>query len=166
MTQANPNEDQAYRKYVPFLDRDYNLFSLMSQTHSAIFRARYIEVMNLGVTSMEAALLTIVHGLGGSATPSEIARWMMRKRPTISELLSRMERNGLVKRTDYKGNKRQKRVLMTAKGREALERASQHDVMHTIMGSISHQEFRQLWLLLEKLNESAMAATDELEQTG
>jgi len=157
----NRNENPAYRKYVPFLDSSYNLYLLIYLTQTALFRARYYEIKEFGVTSMELALLIVVDGLGEKATPAEISRWIMRKRPTVSELLNRMERNGLVVRTGYKDNKKLKKVAMTKKGRDALDRATKKDIWHTVMGSLSDEEYSQLWSLLEKLKDRALSLTEE-----
>jgi DNA-binding MarR family transcriptional regulator len=149
------DRDPAYRKYVPFLDSNYNLYLLIHLTHAALFNARYREIRGFGLTSMELALLTVVDGLGESATPTEIARWMMRRRPTVTGLLDRMERNGLVKRSAYRGSRKSKLVTMTDKGREALDKANRKDVWKTIIGAMPDEEYRQLWSLLEKLKDNA-----------
>jgi DNA-binding MarR family transcriptional regulator len=152
----NRNETPAYRKYVPFLDSSYNLYTLIYLTQIALFRTRYNEVRELGVTSMEAALLLVVNGLGEQANPAEISRWMMRKRPTISGLLDRMERNGLVIREGYNHNRKLKKVIMTPKGREALDQIVKRDSFRTIISSLSDEEYAQLWSLLEKLKDKAL----------
>jgi len=157
------NENPAYRKYVPFLDSDYNLYMLIYLTQAALFRARYYEIKEFGITSMELALLVIVEGLGESATPAEISRWMMRRRPTVSGLLDRMERNGLVIREGYDHNKKLKKVVMTEKGREALDLAKIKNIWHTIMGSLSDEEYGQLWSLLEKLKDKALSQTEAID---
>jgi DNA-binding MarR family transcriptional regulator len=112
---------------------------------------------------MELALLTVVEGLGGSATPADISRWMMRKRPTVSGLLNRMERNGLVVRTGCQENKKLKKVTITKKGQGALAQSKKKDVLNTIIGSMSDEEYRQLWSLLEKLKHTALSMTDGLK---
>jgi len=159
----NRNENPAYRKYVPFLDSSYNLYTLIYLTQMALFRTRYNEVKELGITSMEAALLLVVDGLGESATPAEISRWMMRKRPTVSGLLDRMERNGLVIREGYNHNKKLKKVVMTRKGREALDQIVKKDIMRTIISSITDEEYAQLWSLLEKLKDKALLQVETID---
>lgn len=160
------DQEPAYRKYVPFLDSNYNLYLLIYLTHAALFDARYREIRGFGLTSMELALLTVVDGLGESATPTEIARWMMRRRPTVTGLLDRMERNGLVKRSAYRGSRKSKLVTMTDKGRKALDKANEKDIWKTIIGAMSDEEYRQLWSLLEKLKDKALARTEEMGGSG
>ncbi len=157
------NENPAYRKYVPFLDSSYNLYTLIYLTQIALFRTRYNEVKELGITSMEAALLLVVDGLGESATPAEISRWMMRKRPTVSGLLNRMERNGLVIREGYNHNKKLKKVVMTRKGQEALDQIGKKDSLRTIISSITDEEYAQLWSLLEKLKDKVLLQVEAID---
>ena len=156
------DRNPAYRKYVPFLDSNYNLYLLLYLTHAALFDARYQEIKGFGLTSMELALLTVVDGLGDKATPAEIARWMMRRRPTVTGLLDRMERNGLVRRSAYRGSRKLKMVTMTEKGRRALEKANEKDIWKSIIGAMPDEEYRQLWSLLEKLKDAALACADEM----
>ena len=155
------DRDPAYRKYVPFLDSNYNLYLLLYLTQSALFDARYREIKGFGLTTMELALLTVVDGLGEKATPAEIARWMMRRRPTVSGLLDRMERNGLVERSAYRNSRKSKLVTMTDRGRKALDMANEKDVWRTIIGAMPDEDFRQLWSLLEKLKDAALAHPGE-----
>jgi len=155
--------DSKYLKYVPFTDKDYNLFLLMHLALNAVSKARHYEVMRLGLTHTEFLLLVTVHGMDGSTTPAEISRWMMRKPPTISGLLNRMERNGLVRRRSDAKNKKQRRVVMTKKGKELFRLAQEQNALHTIMGSMSDEGFEQLWTLLEELNDTALSLTEKLK---
>lgn len=157
------NQDPDYSKYVPFMKRDYNLFMLVGLALTAIFKARHSQVKHIGLTPAEFHLLLLAAELGESAFPAEISRWMMRKPPTISRLLDRMERNGLVRRVKHADNGKIRRVVMTDKGREALEKARTPDVMSLIVDALSEQEFRQLWVSLERLKGSALARAEEMK---
>ena len=153
-----------YRKYVPFMDRDYNLFMLAGLTLSAIFRARYNQVRHIGLTPTEFHLLLLVSELGETATPTEIAQWMMRKPPTISGLLNRMEKSGLVVRKGHKDNRKLRRVALTRKGQDCLGNLSgERDILNVIVSSLSAEEYRQLWVLLEKLKGTALSLTEGTE---
>jgi len=151
--------ESTYRKYAPFLNSSYNLYAHIYLTHKALFKARYSEIKDLGITPMELALLTIVNGLGGAATPAEISQLIMRNRSTVSGLLNRMERNGLIKRSGYEENKKLRKVTLTKKGQNALEQTGRSDVLDDITGSMSDEDFKQLWMLLEKIQSAAMNHT-------
>jgi len=148
-----------YKKYAPFMNSSYNMYVHIHMTQKALLNARYSEVKSFGITIMELALLTIVKGLDGEATPTQIARLIMRRRSTVSGLLNRMERNGLIRRSEYKNNKRLRKVTLTVKGKKVLEQTWEMDNIDDVIGSISDDEFRRLWSLLEKLQELALKQT-------
>ena len=161
MTKKNiKTEEATYRKYAPFLNNSYNLYAHIYLTHKALFKARYSEIKDLGITPMELALLTIVSGRGGSATPAEISHLIMRNRSTVSGLLNRMERNGLIKRSGYEENRKLRKVTITKKGQSALEKTGRSDVLNDIVGSLSDEDFKQLWMLLEKIQNAALKHTE------
>ncbi|MCP4632644.1 MAG: MarR family transcriptional regulator, partial [candidate division Zixibacteria bacterium] len=109
-------DDRDYRKYVPFMNRGYNLLMLAGLTVNAILKARQNQVRELGLTTSQFHLLLLASELGEEAFPAEIARWMMLKPPTVSSLCNRMERDGLIVRRSYKNNKKLKRIVITKKG--------------------------------------------------
>jgi len=155
----NREEKLTYRKYAPFMNSSYNLYVHIHMTQKALLSARHSEIKGLGITIMELALLTIVSGLGGAATPAEISQLIMRRRSTVSGLLNRMERNGLIKRSEYKNNKKLRKVTLTVKGQKVLDQTEEMDIINDIIGSISDDDFRRLWALLEKLQELALKQT-------
>ena len=148
------DKDPLYRKYVPFLDSTYNLYLLIYLTHAALFQARYNEIKAFGVTSMELALLTVVQGLGESATPAEISRWMMRKRPTISGLLNRMERNGLIRREYHESDRRSYRIFLKKKAREMKDEliAIVEEVSAAATRGISARDEKEIIRLMNIIN--------------
>ena len=149
-------EQTKYKEYAPFMNSSYNMYVHIHMTQKALLNARYSEVKAFGITIMELALLTILKGHSGEPTPAQIARLIMRRRSTVSGLLNRMERNGLIKRSEYKNNKRLRKVTLTNKGKEVLEQAWEVDNINDIIGSISDDEFRRLWALLEKVQGLAL----------
>jgi len=155
----NRERKSTYKKYAPFMSSSYNMYVHIHMTQKALLNARHSEVKAFGITIMELALLTIVKGLGGEATPAQIARLIMRRRSTVSGLLNRMERNGLIKRSEYKNNKRLRKVTLTNKGKQVLEQTWEVDNIHDIVGTLSDEKFKQLWLLLDKLKKLALKHT-------
>ena len=155
-------EEPDYTKYVPFVGRDYNLRMLLYLTDMAVNEARHAQVMKIGLTRGEADLLFLVQCLGESATPASLSRWLNRKPPTISEHLDHMQAKGLLKRQAMRGDNKSKRVVLTRKGQALLQRAMEHDIIATIMKSLSEEEHQELWRLLEKLKDSALARAQQV----
>ena len=145
-----------YKKYVPFVDRDYNLVALLGLTMNAIKQARQRHVERFGLTAAEFHLLIVVAEVGAPVTAAEVSRILMRKPPTTTALLNRMEKGGLIRRASHPSNRKLKKVVITEKGEEALRQGRRRDVLSTVVGTLSQQEFRHLWLLLEKLKDGAL----------
>jgi DNA-binding MarR family transcriptional regulator len=158
-------KDTKNNKYVSFIDHHYNLAAQIFFTHHALSKAKQSQLLDIGITYVEFQLLWAVEGLGKAATPAEISRVLMRQPPTMSALLNRMEKNGLVKRKNDPKNKKLKRVVMTPKGKKSLKLARQNDIMHTIMNSMTQQELNQLSSLLDKLKSTADSITKEITGT-
>ncbi len=72
----------------------YNLWILLSQTRTAIFKAREKELGQYGITVVEAGAYFTIKSIGGQTTPAQISRWLFREHHTITALLNSMERKG------------------------------------------------------------------------
>ena len=153
-----------YTKYVPFVGRDYNLRMLLYLTEEALNKARHAQVRKMGMTRADADLLYLVHCLGEAATPTELSRWLKRKPPTISEHLDHLQARGFLRRQPIRGNNKSKRVVLSRKGQEALDASMERDAIAYVMKSLSDDEHRQLWQILEKLKDAALSATEAEER--
>ncbi|MFC2027560.1 MarR family winged helix-turn-helix transcriptional regulator [Chloroflexota bacterium] len=158
----NNGEDTKYTKYLPYIDRNYNMVMLLGLTINMIAKALQEQVKESGLTAVEYELLILVKELGNQAIPAELSRILLRKPPATTTLLNRMEKSGLVKRKAHPDSKKIKIVVMTMKGQEALETAGQRNVLHDIIGALPHQKFENLWDLLEEIKEKATFATENL----
>ncbi len=153
--------DTRYTKYLPFIDRNYNMVMLFGLTINMITKAMQEQVRESGLTAVEYELLILVKELGDHAIPAEMSRILLKTPPATTTLLNRMEKSGLVKRKARPDNKKIKIVVMTKKGQEALETAGQHDVLPDIIGTLPEQKFEALWDLLEELRDRAASVADE-----
>jgi len=137
-------------------DNDYGLWWLFLQTRRAFHRTRVKELFQYGITAEEARVLFIVHSVGRKATPAEISRWTLRASHTVSGLLIRMEKKGLIRKVHDLDRKNMVRVVMTRKGRKAYSNSAERVSVHQILSCLSEEEFQQLRLLLEKLLDRAL----------
>lgn len=137
-------------------DHDYNIWVLMRQTRDAMTRARERELEKAGISSIQAAVLFTIQAIGPESTPAEISRRLVREPHSVSGLLSRMEKQGLIKRVRDLPKRNMVRVVMTAKGQRAYEQSTQRRAMHDIMGVLSEAERKELWSYLETLRARAM----------
>jgi DNA-binding MarR family transcriptional regulator len=131
-------------------DSQYNLWLLLSQTRSAIFRARQ-EKMGQYLHPNQALALCIVWGRNGRATPADISRSLFLERHSVSELISRMEEKGLVKKTRDEKKKNMVRVSITEKGREIGSQVIQREFIKNIISNLTEEQQEQLKTSLNTL---------------
>ena len=138
------------------IDHDYNLWVLLAQARDAMIRARHHELQQYNISGRQSATLSAIHTLGEKATPTEISRLMFRTDHSVSELVGRMEKQGLVRKLRNLESKHSVRVELTDKGREAYLQSTNRESIHNIMSSLSKEQRRQLRSFLLILRQAAL----------
>jgi len=134
----------------PVSDEYFMLWVLIAQTKDAILRARELEYARYGISNERRAVLYIVENNGGRATPVEIARDLFRELHSVTELLARMEKDGLVLR--HKGTGRSKvEVGLTDKGRDVLHESLSSQTEQRIFSALTRKQRERLSAYLWKL---------------
>jgi DNA-binding MarR family transcriptional regulator len=95
----------------------YGIYNLLKQSEDQI-------CTEYGLTAEQYSVLMVVDYAGGSARPSDIAQWLIRSPNSISMIVDRMVKVGLVKRTRDRADRRVVNVTATGKGKAAAERAN------------------------------------------
>ena len=137
-------------------DEDFEMWWLILSMRRAMHKARARELSQYGITGEEAAVLFVVQAVGCRATPAEISRWLLRESHSISGLIQRMEKEGLVKKVKDLDRKNLVRVVMTEKGQQAYYQSTKRDSVHRIISSISKEERQHLRATLERLRDKAL----------
>ena len=135
---------------------DFTLWVLLRQAGHTVYQATEKELSQYGISPEEAAVLSIVGVLDNKATPTEISRWLLRKPHTVSGILSRMEKKGLVRKTKDLKRKNLVRVTLTEKGQQAHYQSSKVESIRQIMSSLSEEERQQLGSCLKTLRDRAL----------
>jgi DNA-binding MarR family transcriptional regulator len=135
-------------------DKEYNLWLLLSQTRSAIYRARQEKVGHY-LHPNQALALCIIWGYKGLATPALISRSLFLERHSVSELISRMEEKGLVKKTRDEKKKNVVRVSITEKGRKIGHHVIQRDFINGLISTLNDEQQEDLKKSLNILMQSA-----------
>ena len=141
------------------LDEYYRLWLLLSQTRSAIFKVRHKKVGQY-LHPNQAAALVSVWALDGQVTPAMLSRRLFLEPHTVSELIIRMEKKGLVSkmRDSERGNV--VRISITDKGRQVCMQAMGQDLIRKILSVLSDEQREQLKTCLSALH------TEALEELG
>jgi DNA-binding MarR family transcriptional regulator len=137
----------------------YKLWVLLAQTRRALLKLRQRELGLYGISSKHSALMFTVEAIADKATIAEISRWLFLEPHGVSELVTRMERKGLVKRAKDLGNKKLVRVILTKKGCEICNKTRKLEYLTRIMSCLSEEERQQLASYLYRLRDRAL---DEL----
>jgi DNA-binding MarR family transcriptional regulator len=138
------------------ITEDYRLWLLLSKTRSAIFKLRHRKVGQYLPPNQAAALVTI-WVFGGKITPVELSRQLFLEPHSVSELIVRMEKKGLVTKTKDKNRGNVVRLSITNKGRELCNQVMGEDLIHSIMASLTGKQQEQLRECLMALFTASLA---------
>jgi DNA-binding MarR family transcriptional regulator len=108
---------------------------------------------NYGLTMEQFSVLAAVKSRGGSLTPIQLATILARKPNSVSMLVDRMVKAGLVRRTRDRKDRRVVNVYLTSKGEKALEPAAPAgwEFIQKILSPLSDKDKEVLNSMLEVL---------------
>ena len=104
-----------------------------------------------GITTEQFAVLAAIKSRGGSLRPTDLAAILERSVNSMSMLVDRMVKAGLVRRTRDRIDRRVVRVTLTGKGTNAIERAIPEgwDFIQKILSPMPYKDKRALAGMLE-----------------
>ena len=138
-------------------DQDLELWTLLGQARLSMTKVRRKELyQQCNISLSKSIVLLSLKVIGDKATPAQISRWLFREPHSISELLSTMEKEGLVRKVRDLDRRDQLRVVLTEKGREICHQLLKIASIRRIMSSLSAEERQLLRSCLLKLRKSAI----------
>ena len=143
------------------VDREFQLWRLLDHAGFMIGRAREKELSQFGLTPEQAHVLDILVNNGGAVTINDIVKITQRQHHSISTLVARMGRQGLITKEKNAEDLRKWDVFITPRGEE-LFRELTRDSLTRIMAVLTAKEHNNLRDGLFKLLQRAYA---ELGQT-
>ncbi len=136
-------------------DQQFELWQAFHQTHILVTKARQKELKDYATTTAQAAALDCIHHSGNRANPNQISKWLLLEAQSVSTLLNRMERAGLITRSQDPDKKNAIRVRMTRKGKDLYSQIVKRKSIHRMLNSLSDIESEQLTQSLKKLQNEA-----------
>ncbi len=130
-------------------DIDFQLWMELDHARSALSRARELELAQFDLTLEQAGVLYTLLEKGGSTANTEIADEMIRQYNSVTTLVNRMEKLGLVKKEKTSSN-RKYIVSITEKGRNMYQRATDKSI-HMGFSDLSPEEKNQLFSFLTQV---------------
>ena len=134
---------------------------LLNQVNDGMVRARDNELRQSGVTAIQAGVMFVLKAMNGEATPTEISRWLFREPQTVSQLLVRMEKQGLVRRIRRRNRNPDDgtlvRILLTQKGERVFQQQNvNRKAIGRIVSGLSVEQRRTFRECLEILRERTL----------
>ena len=137
-------------------DEIWNLWTMLEQVHAGMTLARDRELEKDGLSTIKSAALFIIDSIGNEATPAEISRWILRRPHSVSGLLDRMERDGMIKKTKNLHKRNLVRVTITPKGRKAYQVSLKRKSIGQVVNIMTANERKDLYVALERLRNKAL----------
>jgi len=143
---------------------DYELWVLLAQTREAMYKARQKELTKYNISPRQSAVLSIIKALGDGVAPAEISRYLFREHHSVTELLGRMEKDGLVRKVKDEDKKGRVKIFLTPKGQQVYTHSMKRKSIKEIISCLSEEERQQLRSFLKRLRDNALkvAAVREL----
>jgi len=128
----------------------YNeLWSLLDRAGFAVARLREIELSHFNLTIEQSSILYILHNKGSSMTIEELEDITMRQPHSVSTLINRMIRAGLLRREKCQDSKKSS-IHITGAGNTALKNLTS-DSLELAFSIFTDTEKKQLNHILDKL---------------
>jgi DNA-binding MarR family transcriptional regulator len=146
-------------------DAEYDIWILLSRVYHLIAKLRNLELSKYNILPVQSYILFIIKALGNETTPSEISGYVYQQRSSVSDILNRMVKQGLIVKTSKQGGKQRVIVTLTEKGEKALDLSENRLFLHKVMSSLTTEQKRQLEAALEILRDSAINELSVTQKT-
>jgi DNA-binding MarR family transcriptional regulator len=136
-------------------EKEYDIWVLLSIVYHMIAKLRRLELSKHNVLPVQAYILFILHALGDEASPTEISRYAYEHKSAISDILIRMEKQGLIAKSKNSAGGGRVKVKLTEKGEEALQLSSERTFLLKVMYGIAPENIEQLESCLALIRDNA-----------
>lgn len=139
------------------LPREYQTWFILHEVDTGIQKVMEGELKPFKISVIAAGLMYILKTSDEPVTLGELSRWLFRKPHSISELVGRMEKQGLVKKVTSPENRKTVCIRITEKGDEIITRYVENmQVIGRIMSSLDEEETRNFIEYLDKIRKSVI----------
>lgn len=133
-------------------------FMLLYRIRDLLFRCQDQAVARFALTAEQYSVLVAIAFLDAPVRATDIGGWMDRKVNSVSMIVDRMVKAGLVRRARDLPDRREVRLALTGKGEQALKSANPvvSKLIDEILSSLPPEDTSTLIRLLETLRDRAM----------
>lgn len=127
-----------------------------NQVHGSGLACQEEAFRKLGISYQQYIVLIAIKKISPPVTLSAVANWLDRSPHTITLIVDRMEKNGIVSRIKDLRDRRTTRVVITPEGERVYKRASRssYEVPKLIFSSLTPEELSQAITIFEKMRET------------
>ena len=140
-------------KYSP-AEEDFKLWKFLGHTSYVISRLRDIELAQCGLTAEQAYVLDILEVNGGVTTIGQIVDMTLRPHNTVSTLIARMAKKGLLKKKKNMTDKRTYEIIITEDGKDLFQKITRQSIV-AAFSILSKDEKKTLGATLARLLDRA-----------
>jgi DNA-binding MarR family transcriptional regulator len=138
-----------------FENVDKGAWILLRQAYNLIFRCEDRVFSEYDLTTEQHTVLMAIKNISGPVRITDIARWLDRSVNSVSMIIDRMVKAGLVKRTRDRKDRRTVFVTLTNKAEDAYFPATTAgwELVQEILSPLSNEDKRTLIRLLETIRD-------------
>lgn len=134
-------------------DSDINLYILLDQVDSIITNAVELEIKHLNMTQPQVRVLTMLSREDKPVTLEELANWTLKEFNSVSTLINRMEKKGLIKKSKKSGDLKTY-ISLTEKGSDLYHHKVTERSIRLIFEKLTSPEKKRLESTLKKLRDT------------
>jgi DNA-binding MarR family transcriptional regulator len=138
------------------IDTEYDTWILLSRVYRMIANLRRMELSKYDILPVQAYILLVISKLGNNTFPSELSQYVYQQKNSVSDILNRMEKQGLIQKTETSIGKARVHIKLTEKGEQVLKLSIEREYLHKVMSSLPPEKTQQLISCLEILRDNAM----------
>ncbi|MDH4269739.1 MAG: MarR family transcriptional regulator [Dehalococcoidia bacterium] len=138
-----------------FKDLDKGAWLLLRQVPNLVSRCEDLVFSKYGLTTERHAVLMAIRHIDGPVRPTDVARWLDLSVNSVSMIIDRMVKAGLVKRVRDRKDRRTVFLTITSKAEKAYVVASVAgwELIQEILAPLSDKDKRTFIKLLETLRD-------------
>ncbi len=141
-------------------DPGFQVWVLLNQARDALAWVREKELQRVGLSKIQARVLFAINASATPVTPAVLSRRLLRKPHTMSALLTRMEKEGLIRKVNNLHRKNLIRIEATERGQELFLAGAEGRSVQEIVSSIPKARRERLASCLKALRDTALEQVD------
>jgi DNA-binding MarR family transcriptional regulator len=146
-------------------DKEYDIWILLSRVYHLIATLRKLELSKHDILPVQSYILFIIKAIGNETTPTEISGYVYQQRSSISDILNRMVKKGLIIKINKSSANKRVIIRLTEKGEKALKLSDNREYLYKVMSSLVGEKKRHLESSLEILRGNAINALSITQKT-